>query len=75
LAFRLLCKMGRAEGIAAVGTDLGMALRGLRRYSEARAVWTQARDAYRKLGRQDEVARLNKLLAKLPRQDPPATGA
>jgi len=49
-AFRLNLQLGRPDGIAAVGLDLGQVLEAAGAVEPARQVYTLARDAARKIG-------------------------
>ena len=69
-AFQLLLKLGTADGIAAVGRDLGRFLRGAGQDDSARHVFSLALPAAEKLGMEQHVTFFRKQLAELgPAED------
>jgi tetratricopeptide (TPR) repeat protein len=65
-SFAVTRKLGRVDGIAAVGTMLGQLLAQLDQHNEARMVFGEAQAAYAKLGQQEAATQIGQLLDRLP---------
>ncbi len=68
-AFRIVVRLGRADGIAAIGSILGQSL-AARQDPEAREVLQLAADMFRKLGRNSEAKQLDEIIADLDDHPP-----
>ncbi len=67
-AWRLVVKLGRPDGIAAIGGVLGQFLAGADLLDEARNVLGQAAVAYRKLGQAAQAVQIEAMMADIDKQ-------
>jgi tetratricopeptide (TPR) repeat protein len=72
-SFAINRKLGRADGIAAVGGLLGRLLAQLDLHDAARVVLGEAQAAYARLGRQDAAAEIGRLLDGLREESSPGS--
>jgi tetratricopeptide (TPR) repeat protein len=64
-SYGIFLRIGRLDGICAVGGALGRVLAMAGQHDEARAVLTRSRDGYQRLGRDREVAFIEDLLRRI----------
>ena len=69
-SYAILLKLGRLDGICAVGLDLGQLLCAQGEAEKGMEILTRSRDGFRKLGWQEHAERAEKLIQSLSARKP-----